>query len=121
MLEVFAEAGANPAILYEHRPHIGTDVLREVIVNIRHKILSLGGEVRFGTRLESLQTEEGRLTGAVLVNDEGNREEVPVTDALILAIGHSARDTFEMIHERKNCRWSRNRSPSEFEWNTRRP
>ena len=74
VLEVFAEAGANPAILYEHRPHIGTDVLREVIVNIRHKILSLGGEVRFGTRLESLQTEEGRLTGAVLVNDEGNRE-----------------------------------------------
>ena len=100
VLEVFAEAGANPAILYEHRPHIGTDVLREVIVNIRHKILSLGGEVRFGTRLESLQTEEGRLTGAVLVNDEGNREEF-VTDALILAIGHSARDTFEMIHEKK--------------------
>ena len=108
---------APTRLLYEHRPHIGTDVLREVIVNIRHKILSLGGEVRFGTRLE--QTEEGRLTGAVLVNDEGNREEF-VTDALILAIGHSARDTFEMIHEKKLPR-SRSRSPSGFEWNTRRP
>lgn len=97
VLEVFAEAGADPRILYEHRPHIGTDVLRTVIVNIRRKIQKLGGEIRFGTKLDSLILEDGRVEG-ILVEDESGQRHTVVTNAVVLAIGHSARDTFEMIH-----------------------
>ena len=96
VLEVFAEAGADPRILYEHRPHIGTDVLRTVIVNIRKKIQELGGEIRFGTKLDSLILEDGRVEG-ILVEDEAGQRHTIVTNAVVLAIGHSARDTFEMI------------------------
>jgi uncharacterized protein len=99
VLEVFAAAGANPRILYQHRPHIGTDVLRRVIVNIREEILEWGGEIRFEHKLDSLHIEDGHVVGAVVTDAEGNAEEV-VTNAVILAIGHSARDTFEMIHEK---------------------
>lgn len=102
----FCEAGAGGDIMYLAKPHIGTDVLRHVIVNIRNRIISLGGEVRFNTRLESLITENGRLTG-IRVRESGgssgadgsaaHSEEIR-TGALILAIGHSARDTFDMIN-----------------------
>lgn len=97
VLEVFAEAGADPRILYEHRPHIGTDVLRRVIVNIRKKIEEFGGEIRFGVKLDSLVLEDGSVEG-ILVQDEAGERHTIVTNAVVLAIGHSARDTFEMIH-----------------------
>lgn len=97
VLEVFAEAGADSRILYEHRPHIGTDVLRRVIVNIRKKIEELGGEIRFGVKLDSLILEDGSVEG-ILVQDEAGESHTIVTNAVVLAIGHSARDTFEMIH-----------------------
>ena len=92
VLAEFRDAGAGEDIMYLAKPHIGTDVLRTVIVEIRKKIERLGGEVLFGTRLESLETEGGRLTA---VNTSRGRVE---TEALILAIGHSARDTFAMIN-----------------------
>ena len=98
VLEEFVSAGADPAILYGHRPHIGTDRLRQIIPEIRHKIESLGGEVRFSTRLEDFEFEEGRLRGVRV--RRGSEEETIETESVILAIGHSARDTFEMLRGR---------------------
>ena len=95
VLKEFRDAGAGDDIMYLARPHIGTDVLREVIVSLRRKIISLGGEVLFDTKLESVVTEGGRLCALDIVHG-GSAERIPA-DALILAIGHSARDTFEMI------------------------
>ncbi len=107
VLAEFRDAGAGDEIMYLAKPHIGTDVLRTVIVNIRNKIESLGGEVRFNTRLDSLITENGRLCGInVTAAKRGTGSEAGAaasetieTDALILAIGHSARDTFAMIND----------------------
>ena len=97
VLSEFRDAGAGDDIMYLAKPHIGTDVLRTVIVNIRKKIERLGGEMRFGTKLESLCTESGRLKAVCVTGKNGGgRIE---TDALILAVGHSARDTFAMIRD----------------------
>ena len=103
VLSEFRDAGAGEDIMYLAKPHIGTDVLRTVIVNIRNKIISLGGEVRFSTRLEAIETEDGRLTGIRVCPSGGSgsgdeQVEFIKTGALILAIGHSARDTFSMIN-----------------------
>ena len=130
VLGEFRDAGAGDDIMYLAKPHIGTDVLREVIVNMRKKIESLGGEVMFNTKLESLEIEDGKLKGiyisdarSEIVRRPPRREEISRrdaspselmdkvdarseivrrefirTDVLILAIGHSARDTFSMIH-----------------------
>ena len=95
VLEEFVEAGAEPAILYQHRPHIGTDKLREIVPEIRRKIERLGGEVRFSTRLEDFALEGGQLKG-IYVSGLDHIE----TDRVILAIGHSARDTFKVLRER---------------------
>ena len=91
VLETFVRMGAPEEILYEAKPHIGTDRLRAVVKNLREEIRRLGGEVRFETKLDALRVEGGRLTGA----SAGG--ETIGADALILAIGHSARDTFEML------------------------
>lgn len=113
VLEVFYEAGADERILYAHKPHIGTDVLREVIVNIRKDIERMGGEVRFDTRLDSFLVSDGHVTGVrvhgrcpggedALKNDAPENDAFGYeieTDAVILALGHSARDTFEMLKE----------------------
>ena len=96
VLEQFAEAGAGAEILFDAKPHIGTDVLLTVVQNLREKILHYGGEVRFGTRLTDLRMENGRLA-AVRAVQNGEETELPCTQ-LLLAIGHSARDTFEMLH-----------------------
>ena len=100
VLTEFRDAGAGEDIMYLAKPHIGTDVLRTVIVNIRNKIIELGGEVRFSTKLDSFVLRDGKLTGAVLVStdDAGDQtKEIFETEALILAVGHSARDTFSMV------------------------
>lgn len=97
VLSIFRDAGAGDDIMYLHRPHIGTDVLREVIVNLRKEIIELGGEVRFETKLESLRLSDSGL-GAVIVRNSDGLHEIE-TEALILAIGHSARDTFAMIKD----------------------
>lgn len=97
MLGQFAAHGAPESILYDAKPHIGTDILIDVVQNIRHSILSLGGEVRFGNRLERLVIQNGVLAGAEIRDGKGTYT-LPC-DRLILAIGHSARDTFEALHK----------------------
>lgn len=95
VLESFVAAGAPADILYQHKPHIGTDVLRDVVKNIRGELLSLGCEVRFGHQLTGLRTRDGKIDGAV-VTGPGGRYELPC-ETLVLAPGHSARDTFSML------------------------
>ena len=93
VLEQFVKAGAREDILYDAKPHVGTDVLLTVVQNLRNRILSLGGEVRFETQVTGIRTDGGKVTGV-----EVNGKEVIDCDRVILAIGHSARDTFEMLH-----------------------
>lgn len=88
-------AGADESILYDAKPHVGTDVLLRVVRNIRERIIALGGEVHFGTKLTGLRTDNGRLCGAVLRC--GEVTSLLPCDRLVLAPGHSARDTFEML------------------------
>ena len=97
VLREFRDAGAGDDIMYLARPHIGTDVLREVIVNLRKKIEEFGGEIHFEARLETLVIENGCLK-AVGIRRKGSFTEYIETGVLILAIGHSARDTFSMIN-----------------------
>ena len=93
VLAIMVEAGAPPEIAYLHKPHIGTDKLRQVVKNIRTRIVELGGQVEFETRLTAVKTENGRLSG-ITINDD---RYVPC-EALFLAIGHSARDTYGMLY-----------------------
>lgn len=88
-------AGAPAEILYLAKPHIGTDKLRQVVRNIRQKIIDLGGEYRFNTKLIGLKICDEKLQ-AVQVEHQGSSYEL-ATNRLFLAIGHSARDTFEML------------------------
>ncbi|MBN2137391.1 MAG: hypothetical protein JW720_06270 [Sedimentisphaerales bacterium] len=94
VLEEFVRAGAPEEILYEARPHIGTDNLVRIVKNLRRRIESLGGEVRFETKLTRIRIKAGRVVGAV-VNDADEIE----TDRIVIAPGHSARDTFEMLNQ----------------------
>lgn len=98
VLQELAVAGAPEEILYLAKPHIGTDKLAVVVRRIREKIVSLGGEYRFENRLEDLIVRDGKLTGLKIAAPGGKIYEQP-TDRLILAVGHSARDTFEMLHK----------------------
>lgn len=98
VLQELAAAGAPEEILYLAKPHIGTDKLAVVVRRIREKIVSLGGEYRFENRLENLIVRDGKLTGLKIAAPGGKIYEQP-TDRLILAVGHSARDTFEMLHK----------------------
>ena len=94
ILEQFVLAGARENILYDAKPHVGTDVLLNVVQNLRQRIISLGGEVRFCTQVTGLRTEQGAVTGVEIADGS-----VVETDHVILAIGHSARDTFRMLEE----------------------
>ena len=98
LLEELAAAGAPEEILTDAKPHIGTDRLPEVVKNIREKIISLGGQVLFETRLTDIITAGGRVTGVKLQSREGER--VVPCEKLILAVGHSARDIFELLHKK---------------------
>jgi len=95
VLREFAAHGAPESVCYEAKPHIGTDILVDVVQSLRREIVSLGGEVRFGARLEGLRVEEGRLTG-IDVREGGELRQIGC-ERLILAIGHSARDTLEKL------------------------
>jgi uncharacterized FAD-dependent dehydrogenase len=97
VLAEFARAGGGDDILYDGKPHIGTDVLRSVIKNIRERIIELGGTVLFGHRLDGIYTRGGALR-AVLARTPRGAAEMPA-ERLILATGHSARDTFAILHE----------------------
>jgi uncharacterized FAD-dependent dehydrogenase len=95
VLEEFVAAGAPEEILYINKPHIGTDILREVVKNIRKTIISLGGDVRFNSKVTDLIIEDNRIIG-VKINDK----EILECDKVLLALGHSARDTFYMLYEK---------------------
>ena len=95
MLRTFYEYGAPESILYDAKPHIGTDILINVVQSIRREIVSLGGEVRFNSRLTGLVTENNTLRAVKVENADGEYE--LACSELILAVGHSARDTFEML------------------------
>ena len=97
VLKEFIEAGAPEEIMYLAKPHIGTDKLFHMVGNIRQKIISLGGEYRFETRLNDIVIKDGKITAVIVKKADNSIEEIP-TDNVILAIGHSARDTFEMLY-----------------------
>lgn len=92
VLNMFVKHGADEAILYDQKPHIGTDVLRDVIASMRGEIQNFGGEYRFESQVVDLLLEQDKVTGVKL----SNGEEI-LADAVVLAVGHSARDTFEML------------------------
>lgn len=94
ILEQMVAAGAGEDILYDAKPHVGTDVLLTVVQNLRERICALGGEIRFCTQVTGLKISEGRLAGLEIMGGE-----VIACTQVILAIGHSARDTFTMLYE----------------------
>ena len=95
VLQEFVKAGAPEEILYVSHPHIGTFRLVGMVEEMRNTIIGLGGEIRFESRVEDIELENGEVRGVVLQNGERI-----ATRHLVLAVGHSARDTFEMIHRR---------------------
>lgn len=96
VLETLVTHGAPPDVCWSHKPHIGTDVLRSVVRNTRNELIALGCEIRFEHQLIGLLSNGSRLTGITVTSPEGNYE-LP-TDTAVLAIGHSARDTFSVLH-----------------------
>lgn len=94
VLEELVHAGGPAEILYSYRPHIGTDVLKEVVKRIRTEIKELGGQIRFGACVTDLEASSGGIQAV-----EVNGQERILCQALILAIGHSARDTFAVLHD----------------------
>lgn len=97
VLRSFVAAGAPEDILWKQKPHVGTDLIRQMVKNLRQEIIRLGGEFRFGHRLSGLEVQSGRLTAVTVT--EGTASYPMPCDALILAPGHSARDTFRMLRE----------------------
>lgn len=95
----FCRDGAPEEILISAKPHIGTDRLKEVVKNLREKVISLGGEFRFETRLSDIIVYNGSVQGVTVETADGKTEDIE-TDTVILAIGHSARDTVEMLFGR---------------------
>jgi uncharacterized FAD-dependent dehydrogenase len=96
VFDEFIAAGAPAEITWDATPHIGTDKLRDIVKNMRENIIRLGGEVRFETTLTDIKINDGKVVAAIL----NEKEEVPTHD-LIIAIGHSARDTYEMLLRNK--------------------
>lgn len=94
VLNEFVKAGAPSEILYDSKPHVGTDKLIDVVKNIRKQIEELGGKFLFGTKLEDIRISNGKVTSAITNN--GSIE----CNMLYLGIGHSARDTFEMLYSK---------------------
>lgn len=96
VLQELVSAGAPQEILYSYKPHIGTDILKTVVKNIRQSIEELGGEVRFGSKVTDFLVEKGKLIGL-----EINGKAIIETDDVIMGIGHSARDTYKVLEERE--------------------
>ena len=94
ILEQFVKAGARESILFDAKPHVGTDVLLTVVQNLRQRIISLGGEVRFMAQVTGIVEKDGAVAG-LIVNDT----ETVFCDRVIFAVGHSARDTFRYLQK----------------------
>lgn len=92
VLQTFLRHGAPDEIAYQAKPHIGTDILRRVVKSMRQALVQAGGEIRFQSKLEAIHTTGGRITGITV-----NQTHIPC-EKLILAIGHSARDTYQMLY-----------------------
>ena len=97
VLELFVECGAPKEILYDNKPHIGTDILIDVVTNLRNKIIESGGVVRFSSKMTDICFDEQGKVNAIIINDSEKLD----CEVLVLAIGHSARDTFYMLYEKK--------------------
>ena len=97
VLETFVRFGAPQEILWLQKPHIGSDNLKKVVRNMREYLINQGGQVRFDTLLTDVSIQDGRLQWAAVKDLKGGVEERIEPSALVLAIGHSARDTFEML------------------------
>lgn len=108
VLETFVHYGAPEEILWLAKPHIGSDNLKTVVKNMRQSIIERGGKVLFRTRLEDIRIENGKIKEATisrsnvdaLSSNSGRKQEILPVSAVVLAIGHSARDTFEMLLRR---------------------
>lgn len=98
VLETFVNNGANEDILYDAKPHIGTDILVDVIRNMREEIIKYGGKFFFDTKLEEINYKFNKIESIRL---SGDKEGIYNCDYICLAIGHSARDTFKMLYDSK--------------------
>lgn len=96
VFNIFVRHGANPNILYVNKPHIGTDLLRNIVKNIREEIINMGGTFRYNTCLTNITLKNNEVTAI-----EVNNNEIINTNVVLLAIGHSARDTFKMLFDLK--------------------
>lgn len=96
VLEIFVENGAPEDILYLNKPHIGTDILIDVVRNMRNKIINWGGEVHFHSQMIDFSLEDSKLKSITI--SSGGKEIIVPAETLVLAIGHSARDTFTMLY-----------------------
>jgi len=94
--QILVDSGASSDILIDAEPHLGSDVLSRIIPTLRNRIRELGGEVRFGTRLDGLHIEDGALRGVMISSEKTSGEEI-ATDSCFLATGHSARDVYTML------------------------
>ena len=99
VLQIFVDNGAPEDILYANKPHIGTDILVDVVRNMRNRILAWGGEIHFHSKFIDFKMENSKLSSIVIESKEGIKL-IPA-ETLVLAIGHSARDTFHMLYEHK--------------------
>ncbi len=99
VLEAFVEAGAPADILVDAKPHIGTDLLVDVVRRLRAQIIAAGGEVRFRTRLDGIEWEGGRIAAVILRDGETGAEDRVAARRVVLTCGHSARDTFAMVRD----------------------
>jgi hypothetical protein len=100
VMEEFVKAGAPPEILYVAHPHIGTFKLVKVVETMRAEIIALGGEVRFEQRVTDVRIENGHLRGLTVLDQATGATTEMRVDHAVLALGHSSRDTFEMLHRR---------------------
>ncbi|MBR1554655.1 MAG: hypothetical protein IJ644_04595 [Oscillospiraceae bacterium] len=99
VLETFAQCGAPEEILWQAKPHIGTDKLQDTVRNFRHLIQTLGGEIHFHAKFTDFTLKDNQLVSVRYIQD-GQEQEIPAKH-VILALGHSARDTLEMLYDKK--------------------
>ena len=98
VLNTFIKFGAPAEIGYISKPHLGTDVLCSIVRNIRNYILERGGEIYYGSKMTDILISEGKASGIVI-----NGEKEYLSSSIYIALGHSARDTFEMMHDKRYC------------------
>ena len=101
VLEIFVANGASKEILYRNKPHIGTDVLAKVVKNMRKKILANGGNVHFYSQVTDFTFENGKITGLTVTDTRDRKEYRLDAETIVLAIGHSARDTFQVLNDKQ--------------------